>query len=368
MTKMTTRPKMHHLLMTASAVEKTNASIANIQALLRQVNMVNNFNAVISEHSVSAPVIATMHAVPEFEAAAKNFPEASQYNNIPSHPSDARYTMAMESLTETTQESVSALLTASQDTATAFKTLLSTIGQSATALKEQIAIDRTRIDQSDISETEVAMLQTTSLTEENISQMFAGLEGYLDGAAPFNVDHLRANPERLGQDAENLAAVIELLGPTLGLELTATGLANIELADDFIATEDFFEVKGITKAGLLFHLDRADSLCDQLIALADRQEEFSAALESEAADIPTALNSDDVTYGANDHLALMCCYTQLTTKGLKETINFVGQVITAADAVVDSIIAGETVIPEPDSEEVKIEKEPELNPEQSATE
>jgi hypothetical protein len=344
MTTSTSRTKGHHLVMVLLTLQSVKDSVAQAQTMLRQVHMVNNFGQVIEEHSVSAPVIATMRAVPEFEAATTNFPDATIYNQIPTHRSDEKYTLAMESFGEIVETKITGLMSATQQIAANVKSVIAQANTLGTAIKSQIMRDRLTLEASDITDEELAMFQIVSLDDDTLGQVFAGLENYYDAITPFNVDNLRANPEQISQELDGLSAMIADLGPVVGLELTAQGLTEVSKSADYLPSEGGFEQKGFTKAGILFALDRADSLCDSLIALADRQEEFGIALENEAKDLPTVLQSDDVTYGANEHVTLMCCYATMLNSMVRETIVMTSNLLTAIDPITDAIEAGEAEI------------------------
>lgn len=340
MTTSTSRTKGHHMVSTLLALHGVTESVTQAQSTLRQVHMVNNFAQVIEDHSVSAPVIALMRAVPDFEAAVTNFPDASIYNQVPTHRSDEKYVMAMESLGEATESKITGLISSTKGIAQSVKSVLVNAGELGQALKGQILRDRLALESSDITDDEINLLQTMSLSDDALGQVFTGLEAYYDSVSPFNVDALRANPETIAQELDGLTALLTEIGPIVGLELSANGLTATAKSTDYVPTLGDFEQKGFTKAGLLFSLDRADSLCDSLIALSDRQEELGAALESEALDIPEVLQSDDVTYGANEHVTLMCCYATMVANMVKETAVTATNLLTAIDPITDAIEAG----------------------------
>lgn len=344
MTKHTFRTKGHHMTGTILALHDVKNCIAQTQTMLRQVHMVNNFGQVIEEHSVSAPIIATMRAVPEFEAAVTNFPESTIYNQVPVHRSDEKYTMAMESFGEIAESKIGGLITATGKLAESVDNVIALGSKLGASLKSQIQRDRLTLETSDVVDEEIFNLQTTSLSDDALGQVFVGLESYYDTIAPFNVDNLRAHPEHISQELDGLSTMVATLGPILGIELSANGLEDAPKDADFTPSDGSFEQKGFSKAALLFALDRADSLCDNLIALSDRREEFKTAFENEAKDVPETLESDDVTYGANEHVTLMCCYANMVTNMVRETAVVATNLLSAIDPITDLIEAGEAEI------------------------
>lgn len=344
MTTLNSRTKAHRVIQTMGLLYNVTNSVSAAQSMLRQVQMINNFGQVIEEHSVSAPIIATMRAVPEFEAASSNFPDATLYNQVPSHRTSERYTAAMESFGEIAETKINGLMTSTADLAQSVVSLIDATETIGNGLKSQILQYRLALESSDITDDEIFLLQTNSITDDAFGQVLAGLEGFYDTASPFNVDTLRANPEQLAQELEGLSAFSTELGQTLGFTLTDTGLEESAKGSDFMPTQGDFEQKGFSKAGLLFTLDRLDSLCDNVMSLSARRDEFVNAIVNEAKDIPESLNSDDVTYGATEHVTLMCCYATMLSKSIKETVNLTSDLLMAIDPILDSIESGEAAI------------------------
>lgn len=349
-----TRTKGHQLTHAMELVTQVTAKVTDTQTMLRQINMVNNFANVVQQHSVTAPVIETMRSVPDFEQAAKNFPASELYNNVPTHRSDERYGAALESLGEATSTSLNGLVSASQALAQSVADLVTQAAPIAVVLKDQIKRDRDMLEQSDISDDEIAILQTVSIQEESFNALFTALESYFESAAPFNNDHLRANPEQLSQDLEGLGGIVAEVGPVLGLTLTPTGLSESAKDERYIPTQGFYEEKGLNKANLIFQLDRADALCDMLMAMSEKQSELNDAIATEALEIPEVLDSDDVHYGANDHVALMGCYATMMAKAVKETMVLTSNLLTAVDGITDAIEEGEAALAMPEADEPEV--------------
>lgn len=338
------RTKGHHVIETIGLVHQVASAVNQNLTLMRQVSMVNNFGQIIEEHSVSAPVIATMRAVPDFDAAVRNFPEVALYNRVPHHRSDEAYSLAMESLGEIAESNIVSLLESANTLALTVDNLVKSAGGMAQSLKGQILRDRLFLETTDVSDDEIALMQTTTLSDDSLGVVLAGLESYYDAVAPFNADSLRANPETISQEVDGIKAMVDMVGESLGLALTQRGLVDAPKSADYLPSTDGFEQKGFNKAGLIFALDRVDGLCDQLIALADRSEEFSNALSQEAKDLPESLETTDVNYGAEDHITLMNCYATMMAKVIHETATVANVVLSAIDPIAEIAEAGEDAL------------------------
>lgn len=344
-----TTPRMSGYKLTQSLeqLHQIDRRVRNLQTSLMQAQMIDAYGTIAQEHFLSAPVVATMRSTPGFTAAVRNFPDSKLFNIIPEHKTSVRQSMGLESLGEAQGEVVSNICKCAGDVVSAVNEVLTGLDRTAVDFQEQIRDVKEKISDEDITDEMIATIPVDTLSDEGFSKIFELVEKYLSNLEVFDVDHLRANPERIKEEIDGLTDIVGDLGRALGIGIGEQGLVEEDRDEEFQSEESTIERQGLSKATLLFYLDRADGLCDELRGIAARQNEIVGSLNDGATEIPEQLESDDVTYGASEHITLFCCYASLNAKLIRETIILVSRLLTTAGAVIDSIHNDEVGINEP---------------------
>lgn len=330
------RTRGHRLAHRLEQMHSIPQRVAAVQQTLNQAQMIDAYNAVALEHGFSAPLVAVMRATPGFPAAVKNFPESSLFNIVPEHQSSVRQSMGLESLVEAQGETVDYLTQSANGVVAAVGEMLEGLEETATDFHSQLAEDKASIEMSALSDDAIAVMVVNSMSAEGFDKLFVALEHHLGQIEVFDVDHLRANPEQIQQEIEGLTALVAEHGLTLGLDISEYGLTEGARDDVFTASAGTFAEKGLDKATIVFYLDRAAGLCDQLNGIGQRKMDLIAGLESAVAELPEKLNSDEVTYGANEHMTLFGCYATLVSKVVRESIVLTSRLLTTVDGVVEA--------------------------------
>ena len=311
-------------------------SLNKLCATMNQLKLIRGFTEIVRNHSLSAPVAATMRAVPGFIQAAKSFPESALYNLVPEHKSSPRFSMGLESLGEAEGEVSTAVGESVTDVVDTFDNSLTYLSVHAESLKEQVAAAKASISANDTDETIFGLIPVNTLSEEAFDKILGMLEKYLREVAVFNVDDLRANPEKVKEEIDGLVDLTGDLGRVLGLDITENGLVESDKDSAFEPTETNISAKKLTKETIIFFLDRADELLDQLHIIGLDKDTYVDALRSESQDMPAEVSGDETNYGVVDHVALINSYVTLTSKLINETVILVQRLVNTAVAVEDA--------------------------------
>ena len=331
--------KMFSAMESMTLADKLNRSVRNLQVSLNDVRMISNFQIVAKDHSLSAPVVAAFRATPGFITAVKNFPDTSLYNVVPEHRSSANSVVGLESLVEA-NSGYTAMIPANVEKVVAnLSEILASAVNTVGNLKAQLQDDKEDLEASDVTEEVLGTLSVTALTDTGFLEGLTKLDDYLKMVDVFNVDELKAHPEKIEEEVEGLSSLVSDIGKIIGLTLTPSGLVEADKDDQFIPTAATFAEKGLTKTGLIFYIDKANGILDSIEAVLDKRGDILASLNEATNEIPEALDSDDVTYGANDHLTLLMCYATLTTKLITESIFMTSMLLSTVDSVLNIEIA-----------------------------
>lgn len=309
--------------------------VSDLRQHLTQMDMVTAFAGVASTHHLSAPVVAAFRATPGFEQAVQNFPDASLYNVYPEHKTSANNVAGLESFSAAQTSSVSVLQDKSTAVATAFGDLLSASANTIAYLQTQIREDKQALEASDVDDAVMSTLLTFAVSQDAFTKTFATLEASLGQVTAFNTDNLRAYPQTLKDEVEGMESLATEIGQTLGLSMSAYGLTESDRDASFEPTMGTFADKGLTKAGLLFHLDQANAVLTAAASVINRKDELTQALSDEIASTPTVVQSDDVTLGSADQARLFTSYTTLVSKLIRESVVMTSTLLSAVDAALD---------------------------------
>lgn len=327
--------KLSQTLTQSDGLRRLDRRTASLRERLAQADMVASLSAVATEHSLSAPLVAAFHATPGFEQAVQNFPAANLYDVYPEHNNSANNIAGLESFGAAQSAAVDLIRTSATDVVAAFTNVLSLSGNTIAVLQKQIAADRLALEASDVTDDVLETLQVTSVADTTYNQTFILLQDLLQTVEPFNTDTLRAFPQNIKDEVEGLESLITQAGPTLGLEMSDYGLQETDRGEATQSTTGTFSDLGLTKAGLIFHLDQASAVLEKAAEITARHEEMAAALNEEVSTMPTQLNGDDVTFGASDQCRFLMSHTKLTTALVNESILMASTLLTAVDAALD---------------------------------
>lgn len=302
---------------------------------LQSLEMVLAFTKVAQAHQLSAPLVAAFRATPGFDAAVKNFPATALFNIVPEHASSANNQTGLESFNDTASSMTDDVKAKTQALVDAFKMVLDNLGTTVDNLRPQVEDDKAALDDSDVTDEVMATLPVFTLSNVAFTDILNKLDVNLRAVDIFNVDDLRAHPEKLPEQIDAISALVADIGDVLGLELGTYGLGEINKAEAYEPTNGDFGSKEITKSSLTFYLEHSLAILDVLKVIADRKDDVIDAVSAAVADVPEAVESNDVTYGCIEHVTLLSCYATLVTKLVREAIVTITMVLTAVDAVLD---------------------------------
>lgn len=338
----------------AAAMEgfhRIDRSVGKLQLSLRSVNLLEAYRSIALEHSLSAPVVAVMQVSKAFAAGLGSLPAADTYDIIPEHKGSMRQQLGLEALDSAQGESVGGLCDDARDVVAAVAEALEPLGDTARDFLGQLAEAKAALDHVELTDEILADLDVTSLSDEGYLTILEALEGHVCELKGFDPSEVQANPERIRKEVDGLTALVGKVGTVLGLSVDDSGLQEGTRDEAYIPSSGTFAEKGLTKQSLVFLLDRASGLAQDLVDLAERQSEVVDSLNAGVDEIPADLSSDDVTYGANEHLTLFCCYAKLVSKMLRESVVIIARVLTTADAALE-LVRHEPVQPVAVSDEV----------------
>ena len=327
--------KAHATLHRFDQIRKHDRHVLSLQKVLNDFRMILAFSQVAKDHNLSSPVVAAFRATPGFTQAVKNFPDTALYNIVPEHTSSASNVTGLESLSEATTQSVESMRMNAQQVVASFIDVLTGLDNTVNTLQEQIEEDKDALGSSDVTDEVLATLPTHTLSHQAFTEIFTKLEEHLQSVDVFNVDELKANPEKIKVEIDGLRALVDDIGHVVGIRLDENGLCEADRNEIYEPSPGDFNEKDITKAGLIFYLDKANTVLDSLKAIAAHKNELQAVLEEASVNVPDSIESDDVTYGCIDHLTLLSSYTTFVTKLIRESVMIVSMLLATVDTVLD---------------------------------
>jgi hypothetical protein len=328
-------PAMFDVAQVYQAFGRLDQTTAALSTQTRNLETVAALKTVLSEQPLSAPLVTALEALPGFAEIAPNFPSSSLFNVIHEPKVSVNQQLGMESLS-IGENAVFGSLTASAATvSTTFGAALESIGAVAVTMKAQFEADMVALESSDVTDDVMMHISAVSLSQADMTDLLAQLTTIVQTVTPFNADDMRSHPQNLAAEVIALAEVVGVSGSVLGLKLSDSGLVATDKDARFVASEATLGERGIGRDDLNAFLTQGAALCDQLIAVSEQKESLVTALATESQSIPATLNSDDVTFGAVDHVALMQSYVGLTSAAVRETMNAVALVQGLANAVLD---------------------------------
>ena len=327
--------KAYQLINQLDQSRRYDRTLQALHTSLDQLQLVANFSQVARERNLSAPLVAAFRAVPSFDTALENFPSQDLFNIVPEHTTTPNNVLGLEALDTATVASVDNLSTKASDLSDAFASTLASLNVTVQNLMDQLRDDREDLDNSDVTDEVMKTLPVHTVSNEAFTTLLIEIERCLRSIDVFSADELRANPDQIKNEIEGIQALTTNLGKVLGLGVSEHGLVEADKGDDYQPSPGSFAEKSLTKSGLVFLLSKADSILDALKTIADRKDDFIAAVNSEVTDMPAPLNSDDVRYGKVEHVTLMSNYTTLVTKLVREAVLVVSMLLSTVDAVLD---------------------------------
>jgi hypothetical protein len=141
--------------------------------------MIDTFGQIAIEHNLSAPLVATIRAVPGFLDAVKSFPETSLFSVVPEHKSSLNQIQGLEALNEVQGSNVSTLCDKAKAVVTSMESVISGLSEVATIYQTQLVSDQARIAAIELPEDMFIYLPVYTMSEEGFSKFFEMLESIL---------------------------------------------------------------------------------------------------------------------------------------------------------------------------------------------
>lgn len=324
----------HDMYQQAEASRAVELSAYEMQATLTQAKMIEAYGNIALEHALSAPVVATMRATPGFTQAVDTFPEESLFDVIPAPKTSQRQIAGLESLSAGQETAVEKIVSCTQNLVATFSANLSIVPATTKSILAQISAAKVALESINVDDEEVNLLQTTTLREDVLAQVFTTLEDHVSGITAFDNSDLLSDLEKINEENTALTQLVETIGGELGMGLSDGYIVPARKSEQYQTAEGTFKDKGLTKQILTFYLDRAETLVEQVANLGEQRVEFVTALENSAAVIPSEFTSSEAGLGAWDHLAMMTSHTMLATKLIQESIGVALQVVSASATIV----------------------------------
>lgn len=314
-------------------------SVLAVKAALQQAQLIEAFETVAQTHTLSAPVVATMHATPGFAEAVANFPDHALYNIVPEHPSSARQLMGLEALSVAQTERFDQIKQSSEKLAADFSLMLDHLSETVGDLSQALQEAKQNLDTSELSNELLSTIHMSTLSETGFGQALSMLQDNLTRVQAFSAEDLRTDPELITQAVTELAGAVSEVGQVIGVTADKYGISHVNRAEMFSPTMGSLGEKGINQQMLSFFTAKAIEVCDVLQTIADNKDELKEAFAQEAAEVPQVLNSDETNYGANEHETLLCCYATLSSKLINEAVTVSARVLTAVDKALEAKVA-----------------------------
>lgn len=332
---MNSRSKTHMLISHFDTYDALNRRVDDLRQCLKNIQMIETFGEIATEHNLSAPVVATMRAVPGFVEAVTNFPESKLFNIIPEHKSSVNQIAGLEALGMAQSDNANDLSERAKAVVSTMESVIGSIDEVAEIFQVQLASDKTRLESIDLPEDALVHIPVFTMSEEGFTKFFGMLEHYLKEVSVFNVDDLYANPGKLREEIDSLTDIVGDLGDALGITISEYGVHEKDKSEEFASSASTFGEKGITKQALTAYVGRAYDLCDVLKGIATRKDDLINALYKACDEMPTSFNSSEDEYGANEHFVLLSCYVTLTTKLVRESVVLISRLLTTVDSIIE---------------------------------
>lgn len=303
---------------------------------LEQKILVNALSNVAREYSLSAPLVAVMKAIPNLSTALESFPDTSLFNILPETKQSHRQLMGLESLGAT-------CTAIGDDSQAKMWNVIDKFSKVVYELNDKLPILIQRVDnaKADLNSTEIpeevmAVLPVTTLSDEAFNEALTMVEEYLGKVGVFDASDLRAHPEKLKEQIDELVDMTGDMGRILGIAMDNDALVASDKGPDFVATQGTFSEKNISKSSIQFYLDKISSMLQDMSLIVEKRNDIVDALQSESKDLPDQDGSDEAVYGCDAHLKLMGCYVMLVSKLIEETMVLVSRVTGLVDTVVSN--------------------------------
>lgn len=334
-TSMNSVNKMSRALEQFDNFDRVTRASEDVINILKNIKMVKAFGNVATEHKLSAPVVATMRAVPGFIEAAKAFPEASLFSVVPEHKSSLNQIQGLEALETVQTENTNGLAEKASKIADAIERVVSELDEVADIYKDKLISDKVRIEVIELPDDVFAHIAVYCMSEEGFSKILGMLDHHLREITDFSFEEIKTNPSSIREEIDALSDIVKDLGEALGISVDEYGVYDKNKSDEYTPVASTFGERGITKGSLLNYISRAIELCDVLKSISQNKDTLISSLHKAALEVPTTFESDEYTYGANEHFLLFTCYAKLTSKLIREAIVLIARINTAAASVLD---------------------------------
>jgi hypothetical protein len=312
------------------------SSVGILYNKLEQKTMIKNLADVAKTYSLSAPVVATMKAIPSFSTALESFPDTSLFNIIPETKQSTKLSLGLESLT-------SGIAETAIDCQTKMWNVIDNFSKVVCDLNDRLPVLQTRIDNAkadlnaaNIDEEALALVPVNTLSDEAFNASLDMVDQCLNTIGAFNSDDLRANPEGLQDQYNGMVSMTEEMGAALGIAVDSNSLVCSTKGPDFEPTLGNFGDKNISKSSLEFYLGKASAIVSRLSDIVAKREELTEALRNESNDLPNQDDSNDVAYGCDAHLRLMGSYAMLVSKLTEEAVVLTSRITSVVDTVLEN--------------------------------
>jgi hypothetical protein len=330
-----TSAKAFGLLRDSLTAQRVERRSADLRESIRDVRMVQSLSQVAEENNFSAPMVAAFQAIPGFSQIVQDFPGVDKFSVCLEPPTSINAVAGMESFSAASTTASDAMRTKTSELVSAFGDSLVNLGDTVATLRAQLNADQFALESSDLTEEVLATLPVTSLDDASLNQVLNQTQTYLSTVQAFDASTNEANPEKVVEDVQGMEMVISEVGPMMGLSMDKYGLRNADRDAVFEPTQGTFGDKGITAASVDLMINRAGSILDTLEQIALRKDELVDAANLAVESMPVALNTDDVTYGALDHVTLINSHTTFVSKLVTEGVAAVAMVLSTVDSILD---------------------------------
>lgn len=325
-----------------SAISGLTASAVRSSATLQTRSMVEAFRQVIEKYSLSAPVADIIHSVPSFKKLGlESFPTSDDLDIIPVAESSPILSTALESLMTSSSDDEDPMVSSMKDMISNFSKVMDTASYQATQLEPVLIEAKKYIEDLDADEDVLAELSVNTLSSEAFDKVLGMLEKYIVTVSAFGTSSIRENPESLKEEIDGLNAVVDEVSHVFGIVPSEAGLTFGDKDETFSPSEGTLGSHGISKTFLMFYLDKAWSIINQVKIICEKKDEYVSALYGECEAMP----APDSGYCSEDHCCMITSYITLVSKLVIESIIVASRLVSVVSAVKNT----ETMNPETDS-------------------
>ncbi len=313
-------------------------SIKRIESALEKRVMLSNFKNILSKYSLSAPIAAAMRAVPVFDKMAhESFPTDASLDVIAVSETSPLLSNAIEALegmmtSSDSTETVDPMVSEIRDAVSNFDMVLSDSAYQAEQLEAALVEAKKFIEALDVDEDVIASLKVNTLSSEGFEKVLGKLEQYIVTVSQFDASEFRENPEKLKEEIDGLNDLVDDVSHVFGITNSEYGLTFIDKAKEFTPSESTFGEHDLSKTLLMFYLDKAWSIINQVKIICEKRGEFVEALSSECDNMPEA----DSAYCADDHCCMIKSYIALVSKLVTESIVVASRLVSVVSTVKNS--------------------------------